>query len=496
MPLNYFLCALGGLAVASAFIDPAWGPIAWIAFVPLLRAAPQTTRYRESLTLGLIMGATANGIVCFWLIDTMTLFGRFPWPLAALFYAVIILYAAIPFAAVSMTLRFAGSAAPILLAPALWVSAEYLFPNFFPWRIAYTQRDFPILIQSADIAGPYLLSFAILWFNAALLRPQRRRLLPALALIGLLLGYGAWQMERIDKVIQTSPTLRVGLVQGNLSLLAKRDPGVLDQNLVNYRQLSESLQPPPDLLVWPETVVSWGIPQDQPLTALRDPYPEARVPLLFGAISYDRTQEGIDWYNSVFLRTPSGTLAGRYDKMVLMPFGEFLPFSDIFPIIRSWSPNSGDFEAGTQAKVLSVSKDIRIGPAICYEDMLASPLGDSSRQGANLLISVANDAWYGDSAALLLHETLGQWRAVENRRYFLRATNSGLTSAIDPLGRRFFTLPRGQRAAGTVTAHLLEENTVHQQYPDGFPQFVLWLGLALLGWSRARRPQRREDRPN
>lgn len=496
MPLNYFLCALGGLAIALPFVAPAWGPVAWIAFAPLLWAAPRAPSYRQSVALGMVTGVVANGVVCWWLIDTITIFGGFPWALAGLFYAVLILYTGIPFAAVAAALRFAGPAAPRLLAPALWVGTEYLFPNLFPWRMAYTQREFPLLIQSADIAGPFLLSFAILWCNAALVRPRILRIVPPLILVGLLVGYGQWQIPRIQTAMQEAPSLRVGLVQGNLSLFAKRDPTDLDKNLSTYRRLSESLQPPPDLLVWPETVVTWGLPQDRPLELARDPYPEAPAALLFGAVSYRQTVRGLDWYNSLFLRKADGTLNGRYDKMVLMPFGEFLPFSDRFPIIRSWSPNTGDFQAGTQPKVLSLNEEVRIGPAICYEDMMTTPLGTSAAQGANLLISVANDAWYGDSAALLLHETLGQWRAVENRRYFLRATNSGLTSAIDPLGRRFFELPQGQSAAGTLTARLLTASTLYQRHPDRFPQFVLGLGLVLLGWSRATKFRGPEDAPD
>jgi len=490
--VNSLLGVLGGLAIALPFLAPVWGPVAWIAFAPLLWAAPRAGSYRGSLLLGLTTGMVANGLVCFWLIDTITVFGGFPWPLATLFYLALILYTAAPLAFLAMALRFAGPAAPTLLAPALWVGAEFLFPNLFPWRMAHTQRDFPLLIQSADFAGPYLLSFAIVWVTASLIRPTLRRVLPPLVLVGVLLAYGQGQTQRIEAAIESAPPLRVGLVQGNLSLFGKRDPSDLDRNLETYRRLSETLQPPPDLLVWPETVVSWGIPRDRPLEAARDPYPDAPAPLLFGAVSFEKTSEGLDWYNTLFVRTLSGRLGGRYDKMVLMPFGEFLPFADQFPIIRSWSPNTGDFEAGAQAEVLALSPSLRIGPAICYEDMLAAPLGDAAGQGANLLISVANDAWYGESAALFLHETLGQWRAIENRRYFLRATNSGLTSAIDPLGRRFFSLPRAESTAGTVEARLLGESTIYQRFPDRFPQFVLLMALGLLGWSRAKKSRDRE----
>ena len=494
--MNVLLGIFGGLAIALPFLAPAWGPVAWIAFAPLLWAAPRAKSYRQSLVLGLTTGMVANGLVCFWLIGTIAIFGGFPWPLATLFYFLLILYTAGPPALLAVALRFAGPAAPTLLAPALWVSTEFLFPNLFPWRMAYTQRDFPLLIQSADLAGPYLLSFAILWVTASLIRPTRRRVLPPLVLVGLLLAYGQWQTHQVEAAMESAPSLRVGLVQGNLSLFGKRDPNHLDRNLETYRRLSETLQPTPDLLVWPETVVSWGIPRDQPLESARDPYPDAPAPLLFGAVSFEKTREGLDWYNTLFVRTPDGRLGGRYDKMVLMPFGEFLPFADQFPIIRSWSPNTGDFEAGTQAEVLALSPSLRVGPAICYEDMLAAPLGDAAARGANLLISVANDAWYGESAALFLHETLGQWRAIENRRYFLRATNSGLTSAIDPLGRRFFSLPPAESTAGTVEARLLEESTIYQSFPHRFPQFVLLMGLGFLGWARAKKSRERGYRQN
>lgn len=389
-----------------------------------------------------------------------------------------------PFVATAILLQRAGPRAPVLLAPALWVSSEFLFPNFFPWRLAYTQRDWPILIQTAELAGPWMLSFAIAWVASALAAWRARALLaPALAVLATVI-FGAMRIASMDALDAAAQPFEVGIVQGNLSVAEKHAADSARANLEHYRELSRTLTPVPDLYVWPETVVTNAIARDRPIAGALDPWPDAPAPLLFGAVSYRRASDGLEWFNTLFLRDSAGQMAGRYDKIVLMPFGEFLPLEDLFPQIRAISPRTGDFEAGERHEVFVLDDGTRIGPAICYEDMLRDPLGASAADGAELLISVANDAWYQNSPALLLHETLGMWRAVENRRYFLRATNTGLTSGIDPAGRRFFALPENEAAAAVATVGLRSAPTVYQRAGDWFAWGVLALALLLLGYSR------------
>ena len=455
-----------------------------MALAPLFATAPHARSGGHAATLGVASGATANGIVCAWLIDTISNFGGFGVVPAILLYAALIAWTTVPFVTTAWLLRRAGPAAPVLLAPALWVSAEFLFPNFFPWRLAYTQREWPMLIQSASVAGPWLLSFAIAWVSSALVTRRLRALAPPALAVLLLAAWGALEIRTEERLEASAGEFRVGIVQGNLSIAQKHSAGDAAKNLAHYRSLSETLQPLPDLVVWPETVVTTAIPRNRALSGTTDPWPGAPVPLLFGAVSYERGDAGLEWYNTLFLRSRDGSLGGRYDKIVLMPFGEFLPFEDMFPGIRTISPHSGDFEAGRGSEVFTLDDGARVGPAICYEDMLPSPLGSSAAEGAQVLVSVANDAWYQGSSALLLHETLGIWRAVENRRYFLRSTNTGLTSGLDPVGRRFFSLPEGEATAAIATVRLRSDSTFYQRAGDWFAWGVLVLAAVLLGWTR------------
>jgi len=391
-------------------------------------------------------------------------------------------------ALVAAGLRFAGPGAPILLAPALWTAVELVYPNLFPWRLAHSQRAVVVLLQTGELAGPYLLTFVMAWVAAALVRAAERPrglVAPAVAVV-VLAVWGAWRVAQVDAQLAQAPRLEVGIVQGNLSLDEKRRDSLFESNVARYRRLSAALEPRPDLIVWPETVVEWGIPLDAGALGRADPYPTATAPLLFGAIAYRRGPEGVQWYNSAFLRRADGALAGRYDKIVLMPFGEFIPFAGYFPWLKDLSPNTGDFQAGLGPGVLEVGGGARVGTLICYEDLLAGHVRRTVAAGATLLVTIANDAWFGDSVALRQHETLALWRAIENRRAFVRATNTGLSSLIDPVGRTVGELPTWTEAARTLPARLLTVETPYQRFGDVFGFAVLALAISLLIYRRIR----------
>lgn len=481
------LC-VGAALVALPFLDSRLWPLAWLGLTPLFALAPEARSVRSAAVDGLVMGVVVNVLGFHWLVYTINRFGGFPLPLALAFFAVLAVYGAAQFALVAAVLRWAGRGAPLLLAPAIWTAIEFLYPNLFPWRLGHSQRDLVVLLQSGDLAGPYLLSFVMAWLAAALARVRERPralVAPAVAVV-LLVAYGAWRVERIEALLARAPVLDVGVVQGNLSLDEKRVDRLFDSNVARYRRLSESLAPPPDLLVWPETVVEWGIPADATDLGRADPYPRAPAALLFGAVAYRRSPGGVEWLNSAFLRRRDGALGGRYDKIVLMPFGEFIPLASHFPWLKTLSPNTGDFQAGTGPGVLPLDERARIGTLICYEDLLAGHVRSTVRAGATLLVTIANDAWFGDSAALRQHETLALWRAIENRRSFVRATNTGLSSVIDPLGRTVAELPTWTATARTVPVRLLSVTTPYQQFGDVFGLTVLALAISLLIYRRTR----------
>lgn len=478
------MCA-GAVLTATPFLDTRLWALAWLGLVPLFGVAARVRTPRRAALLGLLMGFVIQIIGFHWIVTTITRFGGFPLPIALFFFSALALYSALPFAIAAGTLRWIGPSAPLVLAPALWASIEFLFPALFPWRIAHSQREVTILLQTGDLGGPFVLSFVMAYVAAGIARLPRARALigPAIAVLAILV-YGAWRMPQIERAIADAPAFRVGVVQGNLLLDEKRQRDLFDSNVARYRRLSAGITPPPDVFIWPETVVEWGIPLETPTLRGLDPFPNAPAPLLFGAVAYRDYGRQMEWFNSAFLRRAEGSIGGRYDKIVLMPFGEFIPFSGMFPALKELSPNTGDFHAGDGPGVLQVDDRARIGALICYEDLLAGHVRRTVAMGANLIAAMTNDAWFGDSAALHEHDSLALWRAVENRRYLIRATNTGLSSVTDPLGRTTATLPKHEAAAAAVEVHLLEISSPFQRFGDAFGWLCVAAAVSVLIWCR------------
>lgn len=472
----------GGLAIAIAFLDPRAWPVAWLALVPLFSLAPSAASAGTAAREGLWMGLATNVPAFWWLVETIHRFGGFPFPVALLFYAILSLFGAGQFALVAVLLQRAGARAPILFAPALWTAIEFLYPNLFPWRIAHSQRAILPLVQIGEITGPYGLSFAMAWLGCAASRfPwSARRLLPPVAAISLLFWWGTLRIGVVDEEIARAPAYSIGVVQGNVGLGEKRHAERFESNVERYRRLSLDLPRTPDLLVWPETVVEWGLPRTGGMPPGTDAFPGAPTALLFGAVSYQPLAHGTRWYNSAYVRRKDGGLQGPYDKFVLMPFGEFIPLASIFPHLKELSPQTGDFAAGDGPVVLDAGNGARVGPLICYEDLLAGHVRRTVEAGATLLATLANDAWFGDTAALRQHESLALWRAVENRRYLVRATNTGLTAVIDPVGRSVLELPIERQSAAIADARLLDAPTPYQRVGDLFAWASAALAVGLL----------------
>jgi len=490
--LRFLLLAAGGGAIAASFLRPEAWPLAWLGLAPLFALAPLARSRRQALVQGFCAGLATNVPAFFWLVRTIHRFGGFPLPVALFFYAVLAAFGACQFSLVAAVLHRGGPRASLLLAPAAWTASEFLFPNLFPWRLGHSQRDLLPLLQVGEFAGPYPLSFVMAWFaNALVRRPlDARRLGPPLVAVAALWAWGALRIERLDAEIAQAPSFAVGVVQGNLGLGEKRHAERFEDNVGRYRRLSLALAPRPDLIVWPETVVEWGIPRDVEPPRDLDAFPGAPAPLLFGAVSWSRRKADPVWYNSAFLRGADGRLAGAYDKIVLMPFGEFIPFASVWPWLKTLSPATGDFAPGAGPGILEVGPGAKVGPLICYEDLLSGHVRATVDAGATLLATLANDAWFGDTAALHQHEMLALWRAVENRRFLVRATNTGLTSVVDPVGRRIASLPVEEEAAAVVETRLLEGRTVYRAIGDGFA----WACVLAAAWlARARRES--GDRP-
>jgi apolipoprotein N-acyltransferase len=486
-----------GALIAAPWLDFSLFPLAWIAFVPLLWALARARTRREGLWIGLVAGLATNVPAFYWLVHTIHVFGGFPYPLALVFYACLSAFSAVQFVLFAAGFRALGFGPLGLAVPALWVGLEFLFPNLFPWRMGNSQLEVPVLMQIGDLTGPYGLSFAIVWVNAgialALRRPRRwAPLLAAAAAAGLVVVYGAWRMPAVQAAIDAAPPVIVGLVQGNVGIYEKGNVALFDINLDKYRELSRELQSSVDVLIWPESVAQWWVPvQDDLLAPKHNPFIGVQSYLIYGGLAYDHPPAGQSTpltYNSAFLIDGSGRVHGRYDKHVLIPFGEYIPGAWLFPSIYALSPQTGQFTPGTTIQTLDVPGRVRIAPLICYEDVPAGIARLMTGGGAQALLTIFNDAWFGRSMAPYQHEAIAVWRAIENRRYFMRVGNAGVSSVVDPFGRVVDRL--GMFTPETLRAEIrpLDLETVYTRHGDVFAWGAVGaVGLGLLAAWRTRR---------
>jgi apolipoprotein N-acyltransferase len=334
----------------------------------------------------------------------------------------------------------------------------------------------------------------MVWVSAALARailegPRRAAASLAAASVaaGAIFVFGLLRISAIERQIAAAEPVRVALVQGNLGIKEKGNVRYFESNVATYRALTLEVADRADVVIWPETVIGEPLPR----TLERLPRGAAetlglRKPLLTGALTYEGSPQRPRFFNSVVLFGREGEVLGVSDKQILMPFGEYMPFGSVFPLLKALSPQTGDFEAGSGVVVLDVPGAGRFAPLNCYEDLRASISRQAVWQDhAEVLFAVANDAWFGDTIAPFQHEALALWRAVENRRFLVRVTNTGVTDVIDPLGRVVVRLPVFVAESRVAEIRRLKVPTFYQRFGDAFAWLVT--AIALLAVARGRR---------
>lgn len=399
----------------------------------------------RALRLGALFGWVAylGGYLWLWRIVDAFLAGNV-WLGGALWLAYSLWFAA-RFALFALCYRLLRPRLPVAFAAVLPLCAiEWLWPDLFPVHVGVALVEQIAWIQVADLGGPLLLSALVVLANAAAFETWRfargRRPRPVLvwALTGALAlcvwGYGALRIREVEREMAAAPALRLGIVQGNLGVESKRsDPEAVAQSyLEQTRELLAEGEV--DLVIWPETVVARGLQRPLPLSG-RFVRGELRVPILFGAATTDVVDGRRQTYNSALLLGADGTIRDAYDKNLLIPFAEYVPFDTRAPELIELFPAGRHFAAAHETQALSLGA-WRIATPICYEAVrpdFVRRMAAAARP--HLLVSLANDAWFGDSQEPRLHDAMARLRAVEHRRYLVRATNSGISSVVDPVGR-------------------------------------------------------------
>lgn len=490
----WLLIVLGGVILPISFCGFDQWYLTWIAFVPLLGALEGVTR-RQALWRGFIYGLIANMIGYYWIPYTIHEFGHFPQILAWTFGTLLCSYQAIQYsllAYITVRLRERGSSL-LWVFPGTMVALETVFPLLFPIFMANTQHVVPLLVQAADLLGPLLITFIILLFNVsvfiALRALFRRESLPwkqvAVGPVGLalLIIYGLIRIPMVDAATAEGTELNVGVVQPSMGILEKwRD---VEEGLRRHEERSLELERQgADLIIWSEAAYTAGyIRPDRDRNLRRLLVPELQTPLLAGALTIRRDEDGQRVrHNSALMVEADGDLVGTYDKTYLLAFGEYLPFGDVFPQLYSASPNTGRLQAGSSFDAVPFEFDGRrwaLGVLICYEDILPRFTRDLVRHASpNLLVNMTNDAWFGDTNEPWIHMDLAKMRAIEHRRYLVRATNTGVSAIIDPVGRLTQNTEVFVQASMLDSIRLLDGGpTLYAFIGDGLG----WLMLLLVG---------------
>ena len=380
-------------------------------------------------------------------------------------------------------------------APFVWTGVEMLSSCGvlgFPWNaLAHTQTNTPLLIQYASITGMFGVSFWIVLLNVLffyLLQSRMRERRP----YGLILGigcliilptlYGRWVFSHSE---EAGEKVKVSLVQGNIDPYKKWTPSFIDSNFVVYGRLSRLAGcENPDLIVWPETAVPCYLRHRfSHLRQVKSQMDSLGVPLLTGAPDYEWiAKNDVKKYNGALLIHPNSWKIDRYYKMKLVPFSERVPFTDFMPFLYTLSskidPNVGDFTTGDSIKVFRFRKadaeeDIHFSAIICYESIFPYFIRKFVQKGAQFLIIITNDGWFGNTSGPYQHARIAVLRAIENRIWIGRSANTGISEFIDPLGRVRTKTTLNQEAVLTGSLTLSKGQTVFVKWGYGFPFVII-----------------------
>jgi len=503
----WLLAGLSSLLQVLIFPLPGFYILSWVAFAPLivalLRARPagvleidgsvdlQAAKPGQAFLLAYISGILWYAGTCYWIYNTMHEHGGLSVPVALLALFLFCLYLGLYHGLFGLLLSLSVSPGrdnrlALVAAPFLWVAVELARERItgFPWDLLGTaQVDNISLSRITTWTGVYGLSFEIMLVNvavaAAFLVPRKKR---NTLLIASLVAAAVLQAGRLVDAPALPADHVALLVQENVAVDETWTRSTFERTLRNLTDLSvkaaasSSSHVPDskagiDLIVWPESPAPFFT--SDPL--FREPVSlmarEAHSWVVTGAIgtmpAMQTGKSASEVFNSAGLISPSGDWTARYDKVHLVPFGEYLPFPRLFAFAGGLTKEVGEFKSGVSRAPLVAGK-ARLGVFICYESVFPGEVRQFADQGAQVLVNLSNDGWYGDSGAYAQHLNQTRMRAIENDRWILSATDTGVTASIDPYGRTVARLPRKERGALVAPYALTSVTTFYTRHGDWF----------------------------
>ena len=494
----WLLVLLSAVLQILIFPLPGLYLLSWFALAPLIVAllrsrpageleVPGTPRLHpatpgQGFLLGYVCGILWYAGTCYWIFDTMRQYGGLNIPMAllvlVLFCCYLGLYHGLFGLLVALLAHPGDNRRALVMAPLLWVGVELARTRVtgFPWNLLGTaQVDNVALSRIAGWTGVYGISFEIVLVNVALavgfLLPRSKRgpmLVAALAAAAVL---AAGSLVEAPAVKADRTAL---LVQANIPVSADWTPEYFQQTLSELTNLTVKSAAADkgakiDLIVWPESPAPFSTSDPRFRSTISDLARTTDAYIIVGAIGSNGPHPNADapLFNSAVLVDSRGEWMARYDKVHLVPFGEYLPFPGLFSFAGGLTQEVGRFDRGTSRAPLNRAGDL-LGIFICYESVFPDEVRQFANKGAQVFVNISNDAWYGDSGAFAQHLNQTRMRAIENDRWLLSATDTGVTASIDPFGRIAARLPRKQRAALAAPYALTSATTFYTRHGDWF----------------------------
>ncbi len=402
---------------------------------------------RRGLFLGLMTGFVHFGGTVYWTGATVQTFGGLPWPVAVFVAGLLVAYMALYIAgasAVTAVLVSAFGLWGLLVAPAAWVTFEYLrgmLIGGFPWiPLGNTMVTLLPLAQLASVTGVYGLSLLVALVNVgfamAALSRGRARVAAVAGTLLLIASVSIWGGRRMaaNTLVAEGTPVRVGLIQANIAQVDKWNAARAGMIVERYEQLTrQAIEGGAEFILWPESATPFLFEEDPQGAAIRRLVQQSGTPLLLGS---DEIEPGQNprYYNSAFILDQAGATAAVYRKIHLVPFGEYVPFQRILFFVGPLVEAVSSFSPGVAVTQLPVRGHM-VTTAICYEVTYPELIRAGVLRGSELLTTITNDSWYGESSAAYQHFEMAAMRAIEQGRYLVRAANTGISGIVDPYGR-------------------------------------------------------------
>jgi apolipoprotein N-acyltransferase len=544
-PWLWALAVLSGVLQVLSF--PLAGPVpvwrtaaCWVCLWPLLHALTVENRFGgpvnglQATFIGYLAGFVFYLGNCYWIFETMNIYGGLPKPVAAGILVLFALYLGLYLALFGALVAFArvrfGRQAALLVSPFLWVAVELARARItgFPWDLlGNSQVDNPLLTRLAPWGGVYALSWAIAAVNAlwmVRIRVRERRYLRPALVVGLVAICGLYllALRRLPARAEAVPMASATLLQENLAVGEEsRGPvETQEEKMASFAHVSRNpvhtellgipelsgtrsvtlpefayvMKPgvegyqPADLIVWPESPSGFRTNDPAFLARMHELADSTQALLIVGALGVvpdAHSERGGYLYDSAAMFSPGETGSGRYDKIHLVPWGEYIPFKRFFFFANKLTAGVGDMDPGTERSVVR-RNDHAYGIFICYESIFGDEVRQFVKNGAEVLVNISDDGWYGDSGAAWQHLNMVRMRAIENHRWILRSTNTGITATVSPSGRVVAALPRKVRAAINVPFGYERDVTFYTRYGDvlAYGCAAVAVGMLALGFRR------------